>query len=81
MKSASLTASGSGQQRQKRAIPDDESGMASRGHSGDRRGVPCTTISEASIRRRIAVKSEPVAVTAQEAVDGRREKSDEVREC
>ena len=27
MKSAPLTASGSGQQRQKRAIPDDESGM------------------------------------------------------
>ena len=27
MKSASLTASGSGQQRQKRSIPDDESGM------------------------------------------------------
>ena len=27
MKSASLTASGSGQQRQKRSIPDDESGL------------------------------------------------------
>ena len=35
MKSASLTASGSESQRQKRSIPDDESGMQVERHAGD----------------------------------------------
>ena len=36
---------------------------------------------EANTKRRIVVKSEPVAVTTQEAVDGYREKNDDDREC
>ena len=50
LKSASLSASGSGQRKEKRSIPDDESRMQ-------------------------VVKSEPVAVTTQEAVDGHCEKT------
>ena len=60
MKSASLTASGSGQQRQKGAI-----GALAKSPAAPSANIP----------RRIAVKSEPVAVTTQEAVDGRREKA------
>ena len=77
MKSASLTASGNGQQRQKRAIPDDESGMQVEDtpETGIGEGTASPAAPSASIRRSIAVKSEPVAVTTQEAIDGRREKA------
>ena len=77
MKSASLTASSSGQQRQKRAIPDDKSGMQveDTSETGTGEGTASPAAPPASIRRRIVVKSEPVAVTTQEAVDGRREEA------
>ena len=67
MKSASLTASGSGQQRQKRAIPDDESGTPGDDtpETGIGEGTASPAAPSANIRRRIAVKSEPVAVTTQ----------------
>ena len=77
MKSASLTASGSGQQTQKRAIAEHESGMqvedTPETGTGEGTASPAAAPS-ANIRRRVDVKSEPVAVTTQEAVDGRREK-------
>ena len=77
MKSASLTASGSGQQRQKRSIPDDESGMQVEDtlETGTGEGSASPVAPSANIRRRIAVKSEPVAVTTQEAIDGHCEKA------
>ena len=77
MKSASLTASGSGQQRQKRSIPDDESGMQVEDtpETGTGEGTASPAAPSANIRRRIAVKSEPVAVTTQEAIDGHCEKA------
>ena len=76
MKSASLTASGSGQQRQKRAIINDESGMQVEDtpETGTGEGTVSPAAPSANIRHRIAVKSEPVAVTTQEAVDGLCEK-------
>ena len=72
IKSASLTASGSGQQRQKKSIPDDEQGMQVEDtpDTGTGEGTASPAAPSAGIRRRIAVKSEPVAVTTQEAVDG-----------
>ena len=77
MKSASLTASGSGEQRQKRSIPDDESGMQVEDtpETGTGEGTASLAAPPAIFRRRIAVKSEPVAVTTQEAVDGHCEKA------
>ena len=76
MKSASLTASGSGQQRQKRAVPDDESGMQVQDtlETGFGEGTASPAAS-ANIRRPFSVKSEPVAVTTQEGIDGHRQKS------
>ena len=76
MKSASLTASGSGQQRQKRSIPDDESRMQVEDtQKTDTGGGEVPPAAESTnIRRRTAVKSEPAAVTTQEAIDGSREK-------
>ena len=72
MKSASTTAIESGQERERRAIPDDDSRMQIEDKSevdneerAEPPGAPST-----SIRRRFAVKSEPRAVTTQEAVDG-----------
>ena len=77
MKSASTTASGSGQKGERRAIPDDDSRMqiedkpeVDNEERAEPPGAPST-----SIRRRLAVKSEPRAVTTQEAVDGYREKA------
>ena len=72
MKLASLTASGSGQQRQKGSIPDDESGMQVEDtpETGTGEGTALLAAPSASIRRRIVVMSEPVAVTTQGAVDG-----------
>ena len=70
MKSASLTANGSGQQRQKRAIQVEDTQ-----ETGTGEGTASPAAPSANIRRRIAVKSEPVAVTTQEAVDGRCEKA------
>ena len=79
IKSASTTASwsGSGQERERRAIPDDVSRLQiedkleiDNEERAEPPGAPST-----SIRRRIALKSEPRAVTTQEAVDGYREKA------
>ena len=77
MKSASLTASGSGQPRQKRSIPDDESRMQveDTSETGTGEGTALPAAPSANTRRRIVVKSEPVAVTTQEAVDGHCEKA------
>ena len=76
MKSASLTASGSGQQRQKRAVPDDESGMQIEDtlETGIGEGT-ASPAALANIRRPFSVKSEPVAVTTQEAIDGHRQEA------
>ena len=78
MKSAPSTASGSGQQREKRLVTDTEPGVQTgdplevgTGESTTLPGAP-----SANTRRRIVVKSEPVAaVTTQEAVDRFREKA------
>ena len=73
IKSASLTASGRGQQRERRAIPDDsrmqieDKPEVDNEERAEPPGAPST-----SIRRRM---SEPRAVTTQEAVDGYREKT------
>ena len=77
MKSASLTASGSSQQREKRPIPDGESrvqaeDMSEKG-TGEGTALPATPL--VNTRRRIVGKSEPMAVTTQEAVEGYREKA------
>ena len=83
MKLASLTASGGGQQKDKRSIPVDESRMQVEDTSdtGTGEGTALPAAPSANARRRMVVKSEPVAVTTQEAVDGHCEKSDEDREC
>ena len=76
MKSASSAASGSGQQREKRPVTDTDLGMQTEDPM-DMRTVECTTLLRAppaNTRRRILVKSEPTAVTTQEAGDGFREK-------
>ena len=77
MKSASLTACGSGQQRRKRPIPDGESRMQveDMSETGTGEGTALPAAPSANTRRRIVVKSEPMAVTTQEAVDGYREKA------
>ena len=77
MKSASLTASSSGQQREGKAIPDDESGIQVEDKQEIDNGERAEPhrVSSTSIRRRMAIKSEPRAVTTQEAVDGYREKA------
>ena len=77
MKSASLTASGSGQQWEGRGTPDDESRMQVEDKlemDTEERTEP-SQASSTNTRRRIVTKSEPIAVTTQEAVDGCREKS------
>ena len=77
MKSASTTANGSRQERERQAIPDDDSRMQIEDKpevDNEERAKPPGAPST-SIRRRIAVKSEPRAVTTQEAVDGYREKA------
>ena len=70
MKPASLTASGSGQRKEKRSIPDEESRMqvedTSETPTGEGEALPAAP--SANIQRKIAVKSEPVAATTQEAV-------------
>ena len=70
MKSASSTASGSGQQRKKRPIPDGESRMQveDMSETGTCKGTALPAAPSANTRRRIVVKSEPMAVTTQEAV-------------
>ena len=76
MKSTPLTSSSSGERGQKRSIPDDESRMqvedTQKTDTGEGEGPPAAE--STNIRRRIAMKSEPPAVTAQEAIDGSREK-------
>ena len=58
-------------------IPDDESRMQVEDTSETVTGEGATlpAVPSANTRRRIVVKSEPVAVTTQEAVDGHCEKS------
>ena len=72
MKSASLTASSSGQKREKRStsvqVEDTSVTRTSEGTA-----LPETP--SANTRRRIVGKSEPVAVTTQEAIDGYRDKA------
>ena len=77
LKSASLTASGSGQQKEKRSIPDDESRVQveDTSETGTGEGTALPAAPSANTGRRIVVKSEPVAVTTQEAVDGHCEKA------
>ena len=77
MKSASLTASGSGQRKEKRSIPDDESRMQVEDTSETGIGECAALLAapSANTQRGIVVKSEPVAVTTQEAVDGQCEKA------
>ena len=76
MKSAPTAASGSGQQREKRSVTNTEAGK----QAGDSLeiGTGVSTTAPAALpvntRRRISMKSEPVAVTTQEAIDGSREK-------
>ena len=72
MKSASSTAGGSGQRKEKRSIPDDESRMQveDTSETGTGGGAALPAAPSANTQRTIAVKSEPVAVTTQEAVDG-----------
>ena len=77
MKSASSMARSSGGQGQKRSIPDDESRMQveetpKTDIAGD---IVALAAMSTSVRRRTTKKSEPVAVTTQEAVDGYREKA------
>ena len=75
MKSASSTASGSGEQSAKKPAADSESGMQT-GEPLELGTGESTTLlgaSSANTRRRIVVKSEPAAVTDQEAADGHRE--------
>ena len=66
MESASLAASGSGQQRVKRLATDAEPEAQI--------GVPPIALA-ANTRRRIAVKSAPLAVTTQEGINGYRGKT------
>ena len=68
-----MPASGSGQQREKRPIPDGESRMQveDMSETGTGEGTALPAAPSANTRRRIVVKSEPMAVTTQEAVDGR----------
>ena len=76
MKSTPLTASSSGEPGQKRSIPDDEPGMqvedTQKTDTGEGEVSPAAV--STNIRRRIAMKSEPAAVTTQEAIDGSRKK-------
>ena len=77
MKSASSAASSSGQQREKKPTPDGELRTQAEGMSemGTSEGTALPAAPSANTRRRIVVKSEPMAVTTQEAVDGYREKA------
>ena len=68
---------GVNKKEKRRAIPDDDSRMQIEDKSevdNEERAQPWVASSK-SIRRRIAVKSGPRAVTTQEAVDGYREKA------
>ena len=63
--------------RQKRAIPDDESRMQveDTSETGTGEGAALLAAPSANTGRTFVVKSEPVAVTTQEAVDGHCEKA------
>ena len=77
MKSAPSAASHSGQQKEKESVTNAEAGMQVRDPMDMSNGgsTTSTTAMPAHHRRRISVKSEPVAVTTQEGVDGSREKA------
>ena len=78
MKSTSLTASSSsGHSREKRTTSDVESKMQVENTSLPTisEGTEMSETPTANTRRRIVGKSEPVAVTTQEAIDGYREKT------
>ena len=72
-----MAASGSGQQREGNAVPDDESGMQDedKPEIDNEERAASLGVSTTNTRRRIAMKSEPRAVTTQKAVDGYREKA------
>ena len=75
--SSSLTASGSGQRGERKATPDDESRMQveDKLEMDTEERTDTHQASSTNTRRRIVTKSEPMAVTTQEAVDGYREKA------
>ena len=77
MKSASLPASGSRQEGEGKAIPDDESGMQveDKPEIDNEERAELPAVSSTNTRRRIAMKSEPRAATTQDAVVGYREKA------
>ena len=77
MKSTSLTASSSGHKRERRSTSDEELMMQVEDTSVARtsEGTAVPETHPANTRRRIVGKSEPVAVTTQEAIDGYREKA------
>ena len=77
MKATSLTDSSSVHKRESRSTSDEESRMqvenTSMARTSESTAVPETP--STNTRRRIVGKSEPVAVTTQEAIDGYREKA------
>ena len=77
MKSTSLTDSSSGHKGEKRATSDGEPRMQVEDASVERTSEGTTLLEtpSANTRRRIDGKSETVAVTTQEAIDGYREKA------
>ena len=77
MKSASLTASSSDQKREKRSTSEEEPRIQVEDKSVTRtsEGTTLPETPSANTRRRIVGKSEPLAVTTQEAIDGYREKA------
>ena len=77
MKSASLTASSSSHTRERRSNSDEEMRMQTENTSMARtnKGTAVQETKSVNNRRRVVGKSEPVAVTTQEAIDGYREKA------
>ena len=77
MKSASLTASSGDQKREKRSTSEEQSRTQVEDESVIKtsEGTTLPETPSANTRRRIIGKSEPVAVTTQEAIDGYREKA------
>ena len=77
MKSTSLTASSSGHKRERRSNSDEELRMQTEDTSMARTSEGAEVHKTQSVinRRRVVGKSEPVAVTTQEAIDGYREKA------
>ena len=77
MKSTSLTASSSGHKRERRSNSEEEMRMQTEDTPTERtnQGIAVPETKSANNRRRVVGKSEPVAVTTLEAIDGYREKA------